>query len=286
MNEKKLDFFSNCFDPIRLWAAFSVMFLHYTGYAINLSDSSLQFMHVLRTIVSLFPGVVVLFALSGFLISASCERSKDFKDYFRKRVLRMYPELWVCTIVNLIVVSILAYKMLDKSIFLWLATQFLGIANTPSCLKTFATGSINGSLWTIFTEIQLYVILGLSFKYLIKLNTIKWLFLLIFLVMCNIGADYFTAMVGGGLAKLIERSFFPYAIWFFIGVFCYVKWEQFIPKLKKIFPILFALYLFFYLLPIEIPGYYADIVVSILLPLIVIGGVSFTKGQNILRFEL
>lgn len=43
-----------------------------------------------------FSGVVVLFAMSGFLIAASLERSKDRKEFFIKRVLRMYPELWVC----------------------------------------------------------------------------------------------------------------------------------------------------------------------------------------------
>ena len=68
----------------------------------------------------------------------------------------MYPELWACTIVNLTVVCLLAYKFLNKSILVWLGTQIFGIAYTPSCLKNFATGSVNGALWTIFTELQLY----------------------------------------------------------------------------------------------------------------------------------
>ena len=42
-----------------------------------------------------FPGVVILFSMSGFLVSASIERSKNKKEFFAKRVLRMYPELWV-----------------------------------------------------------------------------------------------------------------------------------------------------------------------------------------------
>lgn len=84
--------------------------------------------------------------MSGFLIAASFERSKNKKEFYTKRVLRMYPELWVCTIVNLMVVCLLAFKSLDKSIFVWLGTQVFGIAYTPDCLKNFATGSVNGAL--------------------------------------------------------------------------------------------------------------------------------------------
>lgn len=75
-------FQNNAFDLVRQWAAFCVMFLHYTGYALKLSNNGEGFMHVLRSIVSFFPGVVVLFSLSGFLISASYERSKTKKEFF------------------------------------------------------------------------------------------------------------------------------------------------------------------------------------------------------------
>lgn len=109
--------------------------------------------------------------MSGFLIAASFERSKNKKEFFVKRVLRMYPELWVCTIVNLVVVCLLAYKLLDKSIFVWLGMQIFGIAYTPSCLKDFATGSVNGALWTIFTELQLYIALGIVYNWIKKFET-------------------------------------------------------------------------------------------------------------------
>ncbi len=272
MDDKKLDFLDNCFDPIRLWAAFSVMFLHYTGYALKLSDNGLEFMHSLRMVVSFFPGVVALFAMSGFLIAASYERSKNKKEFFAKRVLRLYPELWVCTIINLIIVCILVYELLDKSIYVWIVTQIFGIANTPSCLNKFATGSINGALWTIFTEMQLYLVLGLTYNWLRKLTTKKWLVLLAFLSACNIGADFVATTVGGVIAKIIERLFITYALWFFIGAFCYVKREHLIHALKKIVPVLLVVYVFCYCLPVEIPGYYANIAVGVLLPLIVIGG--------------
>lgn len=282
MNEKReaFRFQDNAFDLMRYWAAICVMFLHYTGYTLHLSAEGLSCMHILRWVVSFFPGVVVLFAMSGFLIAASYERSKDRKEFFIKRVLRMYPELWVCTIVNLIVVCVLAFKLLDKSIIVWLVTQIFGIANTPSCLSSFATGSINGALWTIFTEMQLYIVLGISYNWLKNLTTKKWLVLLAFFSAFNIGADFVATTVGGGIAKIIERLFLTYALWFFIGVFCYVKRERLIPELKKIIPVFLLVYVFCKCLPIDIPGYYANISVGILLPLIVIGGgIAYRRSE-------
>ena len=62
---------------------------------------------------------------------------------------------------------------MDKSIFIWLLTQIFGIAYTPSCLKDFATGSVNGALWTIFTELQLYIILGIVYNWIKKFDKKK-----------------------------------------------------------------------------------------------------------------
>ena len=91
----------------------------------------------------------------------SFERCITKKEFFIKRIFRLYPELWLCTLVNLILLFLFVRESLDGSLWLWVLTQIVGIANTPSCLSEFATGSVNGALWTIFTEIQLYLVLGI-----------------------------------------------------------------------------------------------------------------------------
>lgn len=144
--------------------------------------------------------------------------------------------------------------------------------DTPSCLKNFATGSVNGALWTIFTELQLYIILGIVYNWIKKFDTKKWMVLLGGLAICNVLADFVSNNSGGAVAKIIERFFLTYALWFFIGVFCYIKREKMVPLLKKlIIPLLF-IYVIYRFLPIDIPGYYSNIVVGVILPLIVIGG--------------
>lgn len=272
IENKDFKFGNNAFDILRYWAAISVMLGHYAWKTQSFSESGQIAMTVISEISGFFPGVVVLFALSGYLVSASYERSKNRKEFFVKRILRMYPELWVCTLVNLIVIIVLAYKLLDKSILIWILTQVFGIANTPSCLKDFATGSVNGALWTIFTELQLYIVLGLIYTRLKKLNIFKWLLLLVFLTICNVLTDIIISNYDGTIGELIERFFLPYALWFFIGVFCYIRKEQVIPILKKFTLPLIIIYIILQIILINIPGHYANIAIGILLPLIVIGG--------------
>ena len=267
----KIQIERNAFDMIRYYAALSVMLLHYTGYARIFSDQGTIVLTAIRSIVTFFPGVVVLFALSGFLITVSREQTHDAGLFFRKRVLRLFPELWVCTLFNLLVLSLLAFDRFDKSILIWLVTQILGIANTPSCLKDFATGSVNGALWTIFVELQFYLLILFCYKFLKKLSLYGWYALLAFSVFINLLAGHLAPILPSYMQKLLERSFFPYMIWFFIGVFCYMKRTILLPFLKKYCPLLFILYLILYQFDLLNHGYYCNILISILCPLITIG---------------
>lgn len=95
------DFYNNGFDLIRYWAAISVMLGHFAWRAQAFTNTPIKAMDTMVSIMHFFPGVVLLFAISGFLVTASLERSKSKKEYMLKRVVRLYPELWVCTIVNL-----------------------------------------------------------------------------------------------------------------------------------------------------------------------------------------
>ena len=262
---------NNAFDILRYFAAFSVMLLHYTYYAITMSEQEIGFLRVIRRIAEFFPGVVILFSLSGFLISASFERCKTKKEFIKKRVFRLYPELWLCTLVNIIVVIFLAKERLDKTFVMWVITQIFGIANTPSCLKSFASGSVNGALWTIFTEMQLYVVLGITYKWMKRLKQRGWCFLLLIGAGINLICNYLSQNIGGAAAKMIERLFLPYAIWFLIGVFCYQKRERILPILKKYVWGILLLFILNQKLALCSYGYYEDIVTGITLSFATIG---------------
>ena len=79
-------------------------------------------------------------------------------------------------------------------------------------------------------------------------------------------ADRYTGL----FAKSIERSFLPYAIWFFIGVFCNLFFERIIPVLKKIWPLLAAASIISTMGIIPDYGYYEGILVSVSCPFLAI----------------
>ena len=143
----KEEYENNGFDLLRYTAAFSVMMLHYSSYCMilsrNLPAQASAVMSRVRHIALMFPGVVILFTMSGFLIAASFERAKTRKEFFLRRVLRIYPELWICTIINLAVVCILVPQMLDRRIRMcsfwkdWLEPIHIRLeVLPPSCWKT------------------------------------------------------------------------------------------------------------------------------------------------------
>lgn len=79
---------NNSLNFIRLLAAFQVFLGHAdTHLNLNLPDNVLNVFNTLQ-------GVPVFFLISGFLIWASLGKVNDFKTFAKKRILRLYPELW------------------------------------------------------------------------------------------------------------------------------------------------------------------------------------------------
>lgn len=105
----------------------------------------------------------MFFVMSGYLLSASFERNSDLKNYFTNRLLRIYPGLWVCLILTIIVFAIAGVNFMQWEALPWFFTQMLGVIWTPSFLDNFGFGSYNGSLWTIVVELQFYLALPIIY---------------------------------------------------------------------------------------------------------------------------
>ena len=112
-------------------------------------------------LVSFFPGVPAFFFVSGFLIYASYQNAPG-KVYFQNRFLRLFPGLVFVTIGGA-TVALVAHGRQDLSSYLptyavWFVAQItLGQAYNPSLFRDVGVGVINGSLWTLTTEILFYV---------------------------------------------------------------------------------------------------------------------------------
>lgn len=150
-------FKNNNFDLLRLFAAFEVLLLH--SFA-RLSLKTPLFFKVMAN----FPGVLMFFIMSGFMISASLERSTGLKKYFTNRFTRIYPALILCIIVSVVVIHFSSgISFASKEGVVWFFLQCIGIIYTPAFLIPFGFGSYNGSLWTIPLELQFYVVLPIVY---------------------------------------------------------------------------------------------------------------------------
>ena len=158
----------NNFDLLRLFAATQVAYLH---VAENLEVSLRPPLDALARVLHYFPGVPIFFVISGFLISASYERKPDVWSYAVNRFLRIYPALWVSTLLTLVLLILFgqrAWYAIEQAgasptliVSKWLAAQFsIGQFYSPHLLNVnYGVGHLNGSLWTIPVELQFYMVL-------------------------------------------------------------------------------------------------------------------------------
>lgn len=273
----QLDYKENGIGYVRYLAAISVMTLHFASLYMKYCNTSNDLLaDLFRGIALSVPGVVIFFAISGYLAMASLE-NKTFREYCVNKITRIYPEYWLCTIFNIVVIIWLASNLLDSSFTVWIVTQLFGIANTPDCLKSFATGSVNGPLWTVFVQMQIFILLGIMSKLLRRMSAVKWGMLVIASIVINGLCRFISDKYADGIVpKLIERTFFPYFFWALIGALIFRYKEYIIPVLKKIWwvflIVLLSIGYFTYYNPgILNYGYYSGILAGILTPLFALG---------------
>ena len=216
----KFSFEDNIFDIIRYYAMLQVMINHMAEHF------KLQLPVALQALIK-FQGVVILFALSGYLTAASLDRDSkngdiDKPKFLKKRFFRIFPEYWLCVVINTVVISLLySPKPNLKEGLIYVITQF-GCLNfyTGEWLRGYGVGAPNGSLWTILVELEFYVIILLIWKWLKNKGIITWSIL----IACFAVLNYLTAIAGDGemiAIKLLNCSIIPYLYMFMIGCFFY-----------------------------------------------------------------
>ncbi|WP_394990812.1 acyltransferase family protein [Emticicia sp.] len=162
---------NNNFDLIRLIAAFQVLLWHGAEHL-----GVFKGLYGFFVLLYQFPGVPIFFTISGFLISYSLERNNfDLKKYFKNRSLRIFPALWLCTIVTAILLFSFGELTVLKDFITWFLAQitFFQFYASPS-LKTWGVGHPNGSLWSVAIELQFYLILPVILYFIAKIQKL-WL---------------------------------------------------------------------------------------------------------------
>lgn len=216
-----LGFTRNNFDLVRLLAAAQVACLH-AGTHLGAA-----WLGSVNRCLEFFPGVPVFFFVSGFLISRSFEKRESLGGYFLNRSLRIFPALWVCTMVALSLAVLSGYSLFTGASLAdfgaWLVAQltFFQFYN-PDFLRGYGVGVLNGSLWTISVELQFYLLVPVLYWFLERFgshrrdNVLLGLWLL-FLVL-NGGFFHFEPILGERVVKVIGVTFIPWFYMFLSGV--------------------------------------------------------------------
>lgn len=114
--------------------------------------------------------VDIFFIVSGLLVAASFDRTRDWLDYALARVLRIWPALIVAMIfcvffVGLSFTTLTPVEYLSNpDTYLYLVRNMILFAGVEHYLPGVFLdnpyiGAVNGSLWTLPHEVRLYVVL-------------------------------------------------------------------------------------------------------------------------------
>ena len=149
----------NNFDLLRFIFAFIVLLVH--AHVL----SGVESLSVLSQSLSSSIAVKSFFIVSGFLIFMSYENSHNTKNYFLKRVRRIYPAYFVvvfsCAVFGyaLSTYSITSYWSLDLLKYIVCNLLFLNFLSPslPGVFEGNHLQAVNGALWTLKIEVMFYL---------------------------------------------------------------------------------------------------------------------------------
>ena len=163
----------NNFDFLRFLLAIFVIITHSFAlkgmlenkeWLLAITDNQLSFSAI---------GLSGFFTISGYFIYVSLMRSENLKIYFKKRILRIFPGLFVILLLTLLVIPFLYngdISLLNNSSYWTYLPRNLSLygfqGTVTGVFDNMPYHSINGSLWTIQYEFSLYV--GLVLLFFIK----------------------------------------------------------------------------------------------------------------------
>lgn len=243
MNHKTVNVEVNNFDYIRIIIATVILLGHFLGHFRIDNPIIYKIAYIVR-------GVPLFFCLSGFLVARSVERY-PLKEFWMRRFFRIFPALWVCVLLNLMIIIFGAgFYPTIKEIILYLVTQLTVFHfYTGSWLSQYGVGVPNGALWTITVDIQFYILVYWFAKRLKDASVKTWMLLLSFLAILAIVLEKFNTLYPEFIYKLLSVSILPFLYIFLFGMMVYYKRDIIIPNLTKYcFPIV-ALYIVWNFIP-------------------------------------
>jgi peptidoglycan/LPS O-acetylase OafA/YrhL len=159
----------NNFNFIRIAAALAVLFSHSFNLATGIWDAEPLARHLGMSPASI--AVDVFFITSGFLVTGSLLSRSSVLEFVLARIFRIFPALLVMVILTVFGLGLYFTKM-DPASYLQDPQVWKYLVKNTSLFSGIAFGLpgvfesnpfkyvVNGSLWTLTAEVQMYAILA------------------------------------------------------------------------------------------------------------------------------
>lgn len=168
--EERYDRKNNVFDYIRILLATFVIIAHAYPIFLGMGFSDPITRKILCTESLGGIAVIGFFVLSGFMITQSMVYSKNNKEFFIKRIIRIFPALILMLLLTIFVLGPLVYDgdikqyFSNKSVVKYLIDNINLLGNTSYSIEGVFVNNpypaaINGSLWSLKHEFIAYIIL-------------------------------------------------------------------------------------------------------------------------------
>ena len=168
----------NNFNLIRMIAASMVLVSH--SYVLSTGEGSSEPMRLSLGVTWGSIAVDIFFVTSGYLISASLLTKKDLVEFTVARTLRIFPGLAAALLLTIVVCGFFfsalplgAYltepqtaRYLLKNLIMFKGNEWAlpGVFQSVPTAESDHGGPVNGSLWTLYRELQMYALLAVLFK--------------------------------------------------------------------------------------------------------------------------
>lgn len=234
-------------DSFRCIGILTVMVDHYTS-TFTKTNTVKIFPHIAQ---SLYPygdkyktyfqnggfGFKLFFIISGFVIYMTLNRSESFNEFLKKRFLRIFPLLLICSIITFSLPYILdancKYLMFHRPLLnffpsltftdLWVWNKVFNVHSKADSIEY-----IDNVYWTLGNEMKFYIYTSTAY-FIFRNNFFKmWLYFALSIMCIYICSKHFdSSRFFFYMTNLFETTFFAkYVIYFTLGIFFYRIYEK------------------------------------------------------------
>lgn len=204
-------------------------------------------------------GVQFFFIISGFVIAATLQTTQTFGSFLRKRWIRLFPALLICSLITFIVIRLFdsdnLFSRSKSSLNLVYSITLLHPELINLLLKPFQIhgSTICGSYWSLWPEVQFYFLAATLYyinpsRFLLRFFVIAIGVYLLNTFMFNVpGSNLLSISVTHPIVTTYIKvanifNIFHYSLWFLAGVLFYQLYTP--SKNKYILPGLGLIFVF------------------------------------------